>query len=146
MKDPGTLNSFAVKWVDSMVDLCQPDQVVWCNGSEAEKATLTDEAVVKGILIRLNQEKLPGCYYHRSHPNDVARVEQSTFICTETQEQAGPTNNWAAPQEMYQRLYNLARKSMKGRTMYVVPYLMGPPGSSLSKVGVELTDLSSTSC
>ena len=103
----------------------QPDQVVWCDGSEDEKARLTDEAVVKGILIRLNPEKLPGCCYHRSHPNDVARVEQSTFICTETQEQAGPTNNWAAPQEMYQRLYALARKSMKGRTMYVVPYLNG---------------------
>jgi phosphoenolpyruvate carboxykinase (GTP) len=140
LKDHGAVNLFAAKWVDSMIDLCQPDQIVWCNGSEDEKARLTDEAVEKGILIRLNQEKLPGCYYHRSDPNDVARVEQSTFICTETQEQAGPTNNWAAPQEMYQRLNGLARNSMKGRTMYVVPYLMGPAGSLLSKVGVELTD------
>jgi len=133
-------NPVVVEWVNSMVELCQPDRVVWCNGSEAEKMSLTNEAVEQGILIRLNQEKLPGCYYHRSHPNDVARVEQSTFICTETREQAGPTNNWAAPNEMYEKLYDLARNGMKGRTMYVVPYLMGPPGSPLSKVGVELTD------
>jgi phosphoenolpyruvate carboxykinase (GTP) len=135
---PSNLN--VTGWVDSMIELCQPDQVIWCDGSEAEKESLTHEAVEKGILVRLNQAKLPGCYYHRSRPNDVARVEQSTFICTETREQAGPTNNWAAPQQMYERLQGLARNSMKGRTMYVVPYLMGPPGSPLSKVGVELTD------
>lgn len=134
------ISPFIQDWVKSMAELCQPDHVVWCDGSDAEKESLTTEAVEKGILIRLNQEKLPGCYYHRSHPNDVARVEQSTFICTETQELAGPTNNWAAPKEMYQRLYGLARNSMAGRTMYVVPYLMGPPCSPLSKVGVELTD------
>ena len=133
-------NSFVEAWVKSMVELCQPDQVVWCSGAEAEKKLLTNAAVAKGILIRLNQDKLPGCYYHRSHPNDVARVEQSTFICTETQEQAGPTNNWAAPQAMYPKLHGLVRGGMKGRTMYVVPYLMGPPSSPLSKVGVELTD------
>lgn len=136
----GSVNPLIKDWVQAMTDLCQPDQVVWCDGSDAEKDALTAEAVEKGILIRLNQEKLPDCYYHRSHPNDVARVEQSTFICTETQGQAGPTNNWTAPKEMYERLYNLARNSMAGRTMYVVPYLMGPPGSPLSKVGVELTD------
>ena len=136
----GMENPFVNEWVKSMVELCQPDKVVWCNGSEAEKEALTLEAVEKGILIRLNQQKLPGCYYHRSHPNDVARVEQATFICTEKQEEAGPTNNWAVPDEMYQRLYGLARNGMQGRTMYVVPYLMGPPGSPLSRVGIELTD------
>ena len=127
-------------WVRDMATLCQPDHIHWCDGSEAEKQTLTAEAVTNGILIRLNQEKLPGCYYHRSNPNDVARVEQCTYICTETPDEAGPTNNWAAPAEMYARLHDLARGSMKGRTMYVVPYLMGPLGSPLSKVGVELTD------
>ena len=127
-------------WVRDMATLCQPDHIHWCDGSEAEKQTLTAEAVTNGILIRLNQEKLPGCYYHRSNPNDVARVEQCTYICTETPDEAGPTNNWAAPAEMYARLHDLSRGSMKGRTMYVVPYLMGPLGSPLSKVGVELTD------
>ena len=123
-----------------MAALCLPDHIHWCDGSETEKTRLTDQAVAAGILIRLDQEKLPGCYYHRSHPNDVARVEQCTYICTETQDEAGPTNNWAAPAEMYAKLHDLARGSMKGRTMYVVPYLMGPPGSPLSKVGIELTD------
>jgi phosphoenolpyruvate carboxykinase (GTP) len=123
-----------------MAALCLPDHIHWCDGSETEKTRLTDQAVAAGILIRLDQEKLPGCYYHRSHPNDVARVEQCTYICTETQDEAGPTNNWAAPAEMYAKLHDLAQGSMKGRTMYVVPYLMGPPGSPLSKVGIELTD------
>jgi phosphoenolpyruvate carboxykinase (GTP) len=127
-------------WVQEMADLCQPDRLFWCDGSQAEKDALTAEAVAAGILLPLNQEKLPGCYYHRSNPNDVARVEQCTYICTETQEEAGPTNNWAPPQEMREKLLGLARGAMKGRTMYVIPYLMGPPGSSLSKVGVELSD------
>jgi phosphoenolpyruvate carboxykinase (GTP) len=114
--------------------------VYWCNGSRAEAQALTGQAIEKGMLIKLNQKKLPGCYYHRSHPNDVARVEQSTFICTKDQEEAGPTNNWMAPREMYQKLRTLSEGAMRGRTMYVVPYLMGPPGSSLAKVGIELTD------
>src|SRR5258708_13236106 len=92
------------------------------------------------MLIKLNQKKLPGCYYHRSNPNDVARVEQSTFICTVDQEEAGPTNNWMAPKEMYQKLRGYSAGAMRGRTMYVVPYLMGPPGSPLTKGGFELTD------
>jgi len=143
MKNPGertTKNKEIISWVDEMTRLCQPDHVFWCDGSEEEKDVLTTEAVAKGILIKLNQEKLPGCYYHRSHPNDVARVEQCTFICSESAEDAGPTNNWAPPQEMYQKLYGLCKGAMKGRTMYVVPYLMGPLGSPLSKVGIELTD------
>jgi phosphoenolpyruvate carboxykinase (GTP) len=135
-----TANGKVVAWVKEMAELCQPDKIFWCNGSEAEREALTSEAVRAGVLLKLNQEKLPGCYYHRSNPNDVARVEQCTFICTEQAEDAGPTNNWAAPAEMYRKLYDLARGGMRGRTMYVVPYLMGPPGSPLTKVGIELTD------
>ncbi|MBV8533652.1 MAG: phosphoenolpyruvate carboxykinase (GTP) [Verrucomicrobia bacterium] len=127
-------------WVEKMAKLCKPDRVFWCAGSEAEKQFLTDLAVHQGTLRPLDQKKWPGCYYHRSSPNDVARVEQFTFICTPLKEEAGPTNNWAPPAQMYDRLYCLADSAMRGRTMYVVPYLMGPPGSELSKVGVELTD------
>jgi len=133
-------NELVLQWVKETAALCQPDSVYWCDGGEAEKELLTDRAVESGILIRLNQEKLPGCYYHRSHPSDVARVEQCTFICTPSAHEAGPTNNWAPPREMYAKLQGLARGSMKGRTMYVVPYLMGIPGSPMSKVGVEITD------
>jgi phosphoenolpyruvate carboxykinase (GTP) len=127
-------------WVDEMAALCTPGQIVWCDGSEEEKEQLTQQAVDAGVLIRLNQEKLPGCYLHRSNPNDVARVEDCTFICTRTPEAAGPTNHWMKPAEMYEKLYGMCRGAMKGRTMYVVPYLMGLPGSPLAKVGVELTD------
>jgi phosphoenolpyruvate carboxykinase (GTP) len=127
-------------WVESTRKLCEPDQVFWVDGSDAERDFLYAQAVEEGVLIKLNQEKLPGCYYHRSNPNDVARVEQCTFICTPAKDEAGPTNNWASPREMYEKLYGLLKGAMKGRTMYVVPYLMGPPGSSLTKVGVEITD------
>jgi phosphoenolpyruvate carboxykinase (GTP) len=127
-------------WVESTRKLCAPDQVFWVDGSEAERDFLYAQAVEQGVLIKLNQEKLPGCYYHRSNPNDVARVEQCTFICTPAKDEAGPTNNWAPPAEMYEKLYGLLKDAMKGRTMYVVPYLMGPPGSPLTKVGVEITD------
>lgn len=135
-----TNNPAVISWVEETAKLCQPDRVYWCDGSKAEASALTAEAVETGVLIQLNQEKLPGCYYHRSHPNDVARVEQSTFICTVDQEQAGPTNNWMAPREMYAKLRGYCKGSMRGRTMYVLPYLMGPPGSPLTKVGIELTD------
>src|SRR5580692_7669777 len=131
-----TTNKDLLAWVESEAKLCEPDRVFWCNGSEAEKEFLTAQAVELGVLIKLNQEKLPGCYYHRSNPNDVARVEQCTYICTPTQEEAGPTNNWAPPAEMYEKLRGLLRGAMRGRTMYVIPYLMGPPGSPLAKVGV----------
>jgi phosphoenolpyruvate carboxykinase (GTP) len=144
MTTPTTAVPFAhtgvMNWVEEMKTLCEPDQVYWCDGSEEEKETLTAQAVESGVLIRLNQEKLPGCYLHRSNPNDVARVEELTFICTRTPEAAGPTNHWMAPREMYEKLYGLAQGAMRGRTMYVVPYLMGMPGSPLAKVGVELTD------
>ncbi|HRT09599.1 MAG TPA: phosphoenolpyruvate carboxykinase (GTP) [Candidatus Paceibacterota bacterium] len=137
---PNTSNKTVLKWVDEIVKLCKPDQVYWCDGSKAERKALLAEAVEKGVLIKLNPKKLPGCYYHRSNPNDVARVEQATFICTENQDEAGPTNNWMAPKDMYAKLRGLAAGSMRGRTLYVVPYLMGPPGSPLTKVGIELTD------
>ena len=116
------------EWVEATAAITQPDSIFWCDGSEDEKAFLYAEAVRQGVLIPLNQDKLPGCYYHRSHPNDVARVEHCTFICTELAEDAGPTNHWADPTSMRARLMGLAAGSMKGRTLYVVPYLMGPPG------------------
>jgi phosphoenolpyruvate carboxykinase (GTP) len=135
-----TSNQSVIRWVEEQAKLCKPDRIYWCNGSNEEKEALTGEAVARGILIKLNQKKLPGCYYHRSELNDVARVEQCTYLCTPTQEEAGPTNNWMAPEQMYRKLRDLCAGAMKGRTMYVVPYLMGPPGSPLTKVGVELTD------
>ncbi|HEX7470479.1 MAG TPA: phosphoenolpyruvate carboxykinase (GTP) [Verrucomicrobiae bacterium] len=135
-----TSNQSVIRWVEEQAKLCKPDRIYWCNGSNEEKEALTEEAVARGILIKLNQKKLPGCYYHRSELNDVARVEQCTYLCTPTQEEAGPTNNWMAPEQMYRKLRDLCAGAMKGRTMYVVPYLMGPPGSPLTKVGVELTD------
>src|SRR5271163_1086188 len=127
-------------WVKEVAALTKPDAIVWCDGSEAEKKRLTQQAVDAGILIELNQQKRPGCYLHRSNPNDVARTEQLTFICTPTKHDAGPTNNWMAPDETYERMRKWFDGSMRGRTMYVVPYVMGPLGSPLSKVGVEITD------
>lgn len=133
-------NSTLNQWVADQASLLKPARIFWCDGSPAEKEHLTEEAVKQGVLLRLDQKKLPGCYYHRSNPNDVARVEHCTYICTPREEEAGPTNNWAAPAEMYAKLKEMCHGAMAGRTMYVVPYLMGPPGSSLSKVGIELTD------
>ncbi len=135
-----TRNPALLSWVRDMATLCKPDRVVWCDGSEEERRRLTDYAVEKGVLIPLNQQKRPGCYLHRSNPNDVARVEHLTFICTPTREEAGATNNWMAPAETYDKLSKLFDGSMRGRTMYVLPYVMGPIGSPLAKVGVELTD------
>ena len=135
-----TSNPTLLAWVNEMAALTKPDRIVWCDGTPEEKTKLTAEAVEQKVLEPLNQEKLPGCYLHRSNPNDVARVENLTFICSETKEQAGPTNNWMEPKEAYAKLGKLFDGSMKGRTIYVVPYIMGPAGSALSKVGVELTD------
>src|SRR5260221_2944214 len=104
-----TTNEPVIRWVGEMTKLCQPDRVFWCDGSKAEKDAITQEALQTGVLQQLNQQKLPGCYYHRSNPNDVARVEQCTYICTESKDDAGPTNNWAPPTEMYQKLYGLFR-------------------------------------
>jgi len=137
---PLSRNAFLLAWIEECARLTQPDRVVWCEGSAAEKDALTREAVRLGTLIPLNQEKLPGCHLHRSNPNDVARVEHLTFICTKAKEEAGPTNNWMEPGEARRKLRTLLDGAMRGRTMYVVPYIMGPAGSPLSKIGVELTD------
>ena len=135
-----TSNTHLLGWIDDMAAMCQPDSIVFCDGSEDERKRLTELAVSKGILIPLNAKKHPGCYLHRSNPNDVARVEHCTFICTPTKDAAGPTNNWMAPDDAYTKLRGLFQGSMKGRTMYVVPYVMGPLGSEHSKIGIELTD------
>ncbi|NLY42730.1 MAG: phosphoenolpyruvate carboxykinase (GTP) [Clostridiaceae bacterium] len=135
-----TSNKVVLQWLDEMVALTKPDKVVWIDGSEEQLNELRKEALATGELIELNQDKLPGCYLHRAAENDVARVEDRTFICTPTREEAGPTNNWMDPTEMYDKLTKLFDGSMKGRTMYVIPFLMGPLGSPFSKVGIELTD------
>ena len=127
-------------WVEEMAALCQPDSVVWIDGSDEEFERLTTEAVAGGEVSPLNQEKLPGCLYHRTAVNDVARTEDLTYICTKLQADAGPTNNWMSPEEGYRRASEILRGSMKGRTMYVVPFSMGPVGSPFSKIGMELTD------
>ena len=133
-------NKYVNEWVEQMAQLTQPDEIVWIDGSEEEKDRLTKQALSTGELVELNQETYPGCYYHRTAENDVARVEHLTFICTSKKENAGPTNNWMEKSYAYARLGNLFNGSMKGRTMYVIPYLMGPPGSEFSKVGIEITD------
>jgi len=123
-----------------MAALCKPDRVVWCDGGPEERDRLTQEAASTGEIFILNQEKLPGCIYHRTAENDVARTEELTFICTRLKEDVGPTNNWMAPQEAYQKLGAIFEGSMKGRTMYVMAFSMGPLGSVSSKIGVQLTD------
>ena len=135
-----TNNKTVIKWLDEMKELLTPDNVVWINGSDEQREELREEAVKLGELTKLNQDVLPGCYLHRTNPNDVARVEDRTFICSKTKENAGPTNNWCDPDEMYEKLYKIAKGSYKGRTMYVIPYSMGPIGSPIAKVGIEVTD------
>ncbi|MCC6738649.1 MAG: phosphoenolpyruvate carboxykinase (GTP) [Planctomycetia bacterium] len=137
---PPTKNKALIKWVEEVAALTKPDRIVWCDGSDKERERLTKDAVADGTLIELNQKKRPGCYLHRSNPNDVARVEHLTFICTPTKDEAGPTNQWMAPDEAKKKLTGLCDGAMRGRTMYVVPYVMGPLGSPFSKVGIEVTD------
>jgi len=127
-------------WVEECERLCRPEKVVWCDGTEEERARLLTEAVRTGELMPLDPQRLPGCHLHRSALNDVARTEKLTFICTENEIDAGPTNNWMVPRQAYDKLHGIFEGSMKGRTMYVVPFLMGPKGSPFSKVGVEVTD------
>ncbi len=135
-----TTNKSVLSWIDEKVALVQPDQIVWIDGSDAQIEALRKEACETGEMIKLNQELLPDCYLHRTAVNDVARVEGRTFICAPTKEEAGPTNNWMDPAEAYKMLDDIARGSYKGRTMYVIPYSMGPVGSPFAKYGIELTD------
>ena len=133
-------NIYVNEWVEQMAKMTQPDSVVWIDGSEEERERLTKQAVSTGEMMELNQEKLPGCLYHRTAENDVARVEHLTFICTSKKEDAGPTNNWMEKSAAYAKLGTLFEGCMKGRTMYVIPYIMGPAFSEFSKVGIEITD------
>lgn len=135
-----TNNKSVLNWIEEMKKLVCPDNVVWIDGSEAQIEDLRKEACSTGEMIKLNQEKLPNCYLHRTAENDVARVEDRTFICSSKEEDAGPTNHWKDPKEAYKMLYDIARGSYKGRTMYVIPYSMGPVGSPFAKIGIELTD------
>ena len=135
-----TNNKNVLNWIEEMKALVKPDKVVWIDGSEAQLKELRDQALATGEMEALNPEKLPGCLLHRTAINDVARVEGRTFICSRKKEDAGPTNNWEDPQVMYAKLRTLFDGAMQGRTMYILPYCMGPIGSPFSKVGVELTD------
>ncbi len=135
-----TNNKMLLKWIEEMSALTTPDKVVWITGDPKQLDELRQQALATGELYKLNEEKLPDCYLHRTAVNDVARVEHRTFICSRNKKDAGPTNNWMEPKEAYEKLGNLFSKSMKGRTMYVIPYSMGPIGSKFSKIGIELTD------
>jgi phosphoenolpyruvate carboxykinase (GTP) len=127
-------------WIDECAKLTTPDRIVWCDGSPEERNRLYEQGVKEGVFIKLNQQKWPGCYYHRSNPNDVARTEHLTFICGPSDDLAGPTNNFMNDKQAYAKLRGLFNGCMKGRTMYVVPFVMGPIGSPMAKVGVQLTD------
>ena len=135
-----TKNEAVLQWMEEMAAMTQPDKIVWITGEEEQLEALRAQAVEEGILIKLNEYKLPGCYLHRTDPDDVARVEDRTFICCEREEDAGPTNHWMDPKEMYEKMYALADGAYKGRTMYVIPYSMSIIGSPFAKYGFELTD------
>ena len=137
---PLTTNKHLIRWVEKMVDLCQPAAVHWVDGSQAEYDFLCQQLVESNTFIKLNEELWPGCFLARSSPNDVARVEDRTFICSLSKDAAGPTNNWEDPYVMRKKLKGLFKGSMRGRTMYVLPYSMGPIGSPMSQIGVQLTD------
>ena len=135
-----TQNKYVLKWIEEMENLTKPDNVVWIDGSSEQLDSLRKESLDNNEIIKLNQDKLPGCYLHRTAVNDVARVEHRTFICSKNEEDAGPTNNWMSPTEAYAKLAKIFDGSMKGRTMYVIPYSMGVVGSPFAKIGIELTD------
>jgi phosphoenolpyruvate carboxykinase (GTP) len=138
--DAKPTNQAALDWVHEIATLAEPENIFWCDGSERENEFLIAESLRQNVLIKLNQKKIPHSYLHRSNPNDVARVEQCTFVCTPTKEEVGPTNNWSEPGQMYAKLRELLKGAMRGRTMFVIPYMMGPPDSPLTKVGFEITD------
>ena len=138
--DQPSTNQAVLDWVREVAGRTQAENIFWCDGSEAENSYLLEQALAQNVVIKLNDQKVPRSYLHRSNPNDVARVEQFTFICTPTKEQAGPTNNWSEPSETYTKLHGLLEGAMRGRTLFVVPYTMGPPDSPLTKVGFEITD------
>ncbi len=135
-----TNNKYVLSWIEEMAAMTQPDKIVWIDGTDAQAEALRAEACSTGEIIKLNEELLPNCYLHRTAVNDVARVEGRTYICTPTKEEAGNVNNWMDPTEMYAKLKKLYTGSMKGRTMYVIPYSMGVVGSDFAKYGIELTD------
>ena len=137
---PLSKNSHLLRWVEKMAELTQPEAIHWVDGSETERDFLYGQMVASGTLIKLNQELWPNCYYARSDPGDVARVEDRTFICSLSKDNAGPTNNWEDPYAMRRKLKQLFSGAMRGRTMYVLPFSMGPVGSPFSRVGVQLTD------
>ena len=135
-----TNNKALLTWIDEMAAITKPEKIVWIDGSEEQLEALRAEACSTGEIEKLDQEKLPGCYLHRTDPLDVARVEDRTFICARTEKDAGPTNNWMDPKKAYEMMYGLFDGSMAGKTMYVIPYSMGVIGSPFSKIGIELTD------
>jgi phosphoenolpyruvate carboxykinase (GTP) len=135
-----TTNASLKRWVEEVARLTQPSAIHWCDGSDAENARLIDVMLESGDLIKLNQDTHPNCYLHRSHPSDVARVEHLTFVCTRNKEDAGPNNHWMAPGEAHKKIDALFEGAMRGRTMYVIPYCMGPIDSPFARCGVELTD------
>jgi phosphoenolpyruvate carboxykinase (GTP) len=140
MKKNPTSNKKLANWVNRMAKLCQPDDIVWIDGSVAQKELLEKEALASGELLELNQKELPGCFLHRTAINDVARTEHLTFICTKKKHDAGPNNNWMPPRDAYSKARAIFKGAMRQRTMYVIPFSMGPVGSPFSKIGVELTD------